>query len=85
MQDADLKAKWMWLYKALYTIGGGSEAADPEAAGHDFSAFEVKGFYLTNLCGFFTGTQHTDGAFGTSFDWTNAEAVATVMAACPRA
>ena len=83
MQDAELKAKWMWLYKALFTIGGGAEAADPEAAGQDFSAFEVKGFYLTNLCGFFTGTQHTDGAFGTSFDWTNADAVAKVMAKVP--
>ena len=85
MKDADLKAKWMWLYKALYTVGGGAEAANPEAEGQTFEDFGVKGFYLTNLCGFFTGTQHTDGAFGKSFDWTSADAVAQVLAAGPKA
>ena len=85
MQDADLKAKWMWLYKALYTVGQGDAAANPEAEGQTFEDFGVKGFYLTNLCGFFTGTKHTDGAFGTSFDWTSAEAVAQVLAAGPKA
>lgn len=81
MQDEALKAKWAWLYKALYEAAGSPEGLD--AATADVSGFSVKGFYLVNLNGFFTGTKHTDSAFGTSIDWTDNAKVAYVLAKCP--
>ena len=55
--------KWMWLLDAIYVVANGS--SDLKADTADFNNSSVKGFYMTNLNGYFNGTQHTESNFGT--------------------
>lgn len=56
-QNAEMYAKWGWLLEALAALSG-DDAHDPTAADFDWSA--NRGFFLANLCGLFTVTQHKD-------------------------
>ena len=56
--SSEAKTKWSWLMKGLLAAAEGPEEYAPEVA--DFSNNSVRAFYLANLNGFFTSTQHTD-------------------------
>ena len=77
--NADMKAKWAWLYNAILEATGnpdGMDIVNGEASDSN------KGFWLANLCGFFTGTQHKDTYLGTdSADFSTLQA--EVWAKCP--
>ena len=77
--DATLNAKWAWLFQALADANE-DNSHDPSAEG--FNMAEHKGFYLANLCGFFTQTQHKDTYLGTeSMDFTDEALVKTILSA----
>ena len=62
MKNKTYLNKWMWLLDAIWEVNNG--ASNLKAATADFSSGEVKGFYLGNLNGFFTSTQHKDAYLG---------------------
>ena len=59
LTDAELLAKWKWLYKALAQLAE-QPTVDPDDASFDATAGGTKGFFLANLNALFTGTKHTD-------------------------
>ena len=74
--------KWAWLIDALCLAANGQESY--MASNADFSSDSVRGFYLANLNGFFTGTKHVDTWYGTEgADYTNAERTESVIAKAP--
>ena len=82
--DATNYAKWSWLLAAIHEVAGGDAAIAPASA--DWAATAARSFYLANLNGFFTSTQHKDTWWeNTSADWTNAELTAAVLAKYPQA
>ena len=54
--------KWLWLLDAIWEVAGGD--SDMKASDADFSSLNVRGFYIANLCGFFTSTEHKDTYIG---------------------
>ena len=62
MQKNEYLTKWMWLLDALLEVGGGDSSYKADTA--NFSDIGVKGYYITNLNGYFTSTQHTEGILG---------------------
>ena len=62
MKNKTYLNKWMWLLDAIWEVNKGS--ANLKAATADFGNGDVKGFYLGNLNGFFTSTQHKDAYLG---------------------
>ncbi len=78
LKDEALTAKWLWLYTGLYEIADEDKLYDPE----DSEAYEsAKGFYLANINGFFSQTEHTDTNLGTvSFDFSDPANVKAVLA-----
>ncbi|MBO4667743.1 MAG: InlB B-repeat-containing protein [Bacilli bacterium] len=63
MQNNEYLNKWMWLLDGIWEAAQGSSAQ--KAATADFTDLNVKGFYITNLNGFFTSTLHKEGILGT--------------------
>ena len=77
--NADMKAKWAWLYNAILEATGNPDGMDIVNGETNDSN---KGFWLANLCGFFTGTQHKDTYLGTdSADFASLQE--EVWAKCP--
>lgn len=67
-----MKTKWMWLYKALWEEAGKKDSLNPEKV--DLTSYEAKSFYISEICGFLTKSQHTDSNFGTtSVDYSQIE------------
>ena len=62
MQNKKYLNKWMWLLDAIWEANDGADSLKPATA--DFTSLDVKGFYLANLNGFFTSTQHKDTYIG---------------------
>ncbi|MBQ7275636.1 MAG: InlB B-repeat-containing protein [Bacilli bacterium] len=63
MKKSQYLNKWMWLLDAIWEVAKGTEMQKAENA--DFGNLDVKGFYITNLNGFFTSTEHKEGVLGT--------------------
>ena len=80
--DATNFAKWSWLITAIHEVAQGDASIAPDVA--DWTTEAARKFYLANLNGFFTSTQHKDTWWeNTSADWTNAELSAQVLAKYP--
>ena len=74
-ENAAMQAKWGKLFAGL-----GSLDAENDCAASGFSMADHKGYYLSNLCGLFTKTQHTDTYLTTvSKDFTDAANVKAVL------
>lgn len=70
--------KWAWLLDAICDLVENSDGVRPAVA--DFANDGVRGFYLANLNGFFTSTQHTDTWYETQgVDFSNAENTKAVL------
>lgn len=75
-------AKWAWLIDALCLAANAQESY--MASNADFSSDSVRGFYLANLNGFFTGTKHVDTWYGTEgADFRNVERSESVVSKAP--
>ena len=84
MKNSEMYNKWLWLCKAIAEVTD-NENMDPESEGFDWDSTEIRGFYLSNLCGLFTATQHTDTYLHTvSADYTNSELASLILAKGPR-
>jgi hypothetical protein len=74
-------AKWGWLLSALATLSGETEH-DPTIEGFDADA--NKGFFLANINGFFTCSQHKDTWLETeSMDFADLDNVKAILAEQP--
>ena len=62
MKNKTYLNKWMWLLDAIWEVASGSSSQ--KASNADFGSGDVKGFYLGNLNGFFTSTEHKDTYLG---------------------
>ncbi len=81
LNNATITNNWMWFYKALCDANN-NKAMYPDDP--TFTGGGAKGFYLTNLYGFFNGCKHSDTWLSTvSADFGNAELVASVVAKSP--
>jgi len=63
-----MQMKWFWLLRALWNQSEKDKAMNPQSC--TFTDEKVRNFYLVQLCGFFTGTKHTDSTLnltGTDF------------------
>ena len=72
-----MKAKWGWLYQAMASF---DPSFDCSKEGFDTADLDNMGFYLSNINGFFTRTQHKDTyCETTSQDFTDDANVAKVL------
>ena len=77
-QNAEMYAKWGWLFEALADLSGDA-AHNPTTADFDWSA--QRGFFLSNLCGLFTVSEHKDTWLETvSMDFSNEANVFAILA-----
>lgn len=84
MKNSEMYNKWLWLCKAIAEVTDNGNM-NPESEGFDWDSNEIRGFYLSNLCGLFTATQHTDTYLHTvSADYTNGELTELVLAKGPK-
>lgn len=60
--DTDFVNKWMWVFEGICEVTN-QPSRLPSADGFEWS--NNRGFYLANLNGFFTKSQHTDTYLGT--------------------
>ena len=75
--DATMSAKWGWLYEALTELSG-EASHSPKSEG--FKWEDHRGFYLANINGLFTKTQHTDTWLETQgMDFADAANVKAVL------
>ena len=80
--DQPYLAKWAWLLDAVCEAANGDESFKSDSA--DFSSDSVRGFYLANLNGFFTSTQHSDTWYGTvGADFSKADRSQAVLDKAP--
>ena len=76
-----MQIKWGWLFEALATLSG-DNANDPTAA--DFDMANHKPFFIANICGFLTVSEHKDTWFEyTSMDFTDEANVFAILDAFP--
>ena len=72
-----MQNKWMWLFEAL-SAQFEDDSHDPNAV--DFDMANHKPFYIANICGFLTATEHKDTWFEyTSMDFADEATFKAVM------
>ena len=76
-KNAENLAKWKWLLDGVWEAAKGDPSYQSDVA--DFGNGSVIGFYMANLNGFFTSTEHTDTWLGkTSANYADAALSASV-------
>ncbi len=76
-KNAENLAKWKWLVDGVWEAAQGDPSYQSDVA--DFGNGSVIGFYMANLNGFFTSTEHTDTWLGkTSANYADAALSALV-------
>jgi len=77
-----IQVKWFWLLRALWEVSEKDSAVNPRTC--DLKSNAAKAFFLTQLCGFFTQTQHTDTYLkSVSSDFSDPSILNTVIESGP--